>query len=95
MVRRDEGPADIFIFDESDPIRNIGRLAETERRVQPGVRHADDDVGRRGMNGGKGFSRPYARLMNPDAIDDRVGPRKIDVFKNAEALRLFPAMLSS
>ena len=85
LRRLDKRPPNIAVFDEADAVRNPRFLCEAERRVKPAVRHADYNVRLNRMLTVQDAPGALARLMDAHAVDNRIGPRKIDVFEYAEA----------
>ena len=92
VVGGDERPSDIFVFDKPDAVGNPRRSAKTERRVQPRIGYADDQVGLRGVGIRQNFPRFYSCVVYGNAVDHLIGTGKIDILENTEFLRLFIAM---
>ena len=94
LGRFDKGAADIFVLCKTDRIGDPGGLRIADRRVQTGIRHADHHVR---------LDRVLFRQKSPgllsgqtDAcpVNDRIRPRKINVFKDAEAAGNLSAVAS-
>ncbi len=45
LAALDKGAADVFILDEADAVGDAALLRVAERRIQTGIRHADDHIG--------------------------------------------------
>ena len=79
----DEGPADIFVFDQADAVGNPRFPGIAHGGVQTGIRHADDNVRVHRMGFCKDLPCPDPGIMNADTVDDGIRPGKVDIFKNA------------
>ena len=87
LARLDEGPADIAVLDKADPIWNAGSLCEAKRRIEAGIRHADDNIRLDGMLLPEQLAGAQTGCVHRSPLDHRIRAGEIDEFKDAEALR--------
>ena len=73
----DKGPADVPVFNKADAVRDARLPGKAQRGVQAGIGHADDDVRLHRMLQRQIRAGAHPRLVDADALDDRVGPGKI------------------
>ena len=92
MIRRNERPADIFVFDQTDSVGYAGSPAESQRSIQSGIGHADHDIRLRRVRLRQAFTGTEAGRMNGDSVQDRIRPGEIDVFKDAMTRFCFSAV---
>ena len=59
---------DVAVLDESDAVGDAGFRRVAQRRIQPGVRHADDDV-RLERDGASARNLPGALARGSEPID--------------------------
>ena len=88
LVRLDEGAADVAVLDQALAVRDAAGAGETDGRRRAGVGDGDDHVGLDQRLAGQLLAHAVARLRDVDAVDDRIRPREINVFKDAESLPL-------
>jgi len=80
----DEGPSDIMITNNPQLKRQAGSLGVTDRRWDTAVRNWDDDVGGGRVFRGEFSADPFPDLVHALLFDQTVGPREIDIFKDAK-----------
>ena len=68
LTGRNEGSSDILVLQKADSVRNAGLLRITKRRIQTGIRNADDHICLHRMLQRKERARPDSRLMNRSAV---------------------------
>src|SRR3546814_4137774 len=83
--RLDEGAVDIMRADESKLERNAAclRIADGGRGAR--IRHGNDDIRLDRAFDGKLFADALADRIDRGAVDDRIGPREIDMLEDAGA----------
>ena len=82
----DECPPDIFVFDESEFIRDSRLLGISDCRVDSAVRNSDHHIRLHGVLQCEERSRAHPRRVNAATVDHRIGTGKVNVFKNAMSL---------
>ena len=87
----DEGAAGVFVFDQSHLIRQAQLLAVAHGGGEGGVRHADNDIGKRPVffQPGEPPSRLLSHGVDAASLQHAVGTGKIDVFHGAEPVGAF------
>ena len=88
LARHDEGAADVAVLDEAFAVLDAEQLRELQRARAAGVRNRDHDVDVvvRPLAQdllGQLVAHAHAGLVHGDVVDDRVGPREIDVLEDA------------
>ena len=82
LVRGDKGAADVTVLHKALAVRNAGLLGIAHGGIQAGVRHADDHVGVHRVLPGQDAAGLQAGLVDGLPADHRVGPGKVNVFKD-------------
>ena len=68
LAGRNEGSSDILVLQKADSVWNAGLLRITKRRIQTGIRNADDHIRLHRMLQRKERASPDSRLMNRSAV---------------------------
>src|SRR5690348_2538773 len=88
-VRRlDEGATDIVVADDAELEGKSRLVGIADGRWNRGIRNGDDHVCRGGAFLGEFDACAFALLVDIAALDDRIRSREIDVFEDAETMRL-------
>ena len=83
-----EAAADVFVLQEAHAVGNAAFLGVAQGGVDAGVRHADDHVRFHRVFLCEEVAGAEPGLMNRHALDDGVGPGKIDILKHAQGALL-------
>ncbi len=83
LAALNEGAADVFILDEADAVGDAALLRVAERRIQTGIRHADDHIGLHGVLLCQEPACLLAGLVHRAALDDAVRAGEIDELEHA------------
>ena len=92
LARRDEGPANVAVFEEAQAKGDPGRLGVAQGRVQTGVRHPHHQIRLHRVSLCQKHTGFFPGLVDPHPVHDGVGPGKVDVLKDAHGLFRFAAM---
>ena len=93
LARSDKGTADILVLDEADTVGNARRMAVAQRGIQPGVGHPHHHVRLDRVGLGQYLPGPQTGGVDGHPANDRVGPGKVDVLKDAGGGLRFSAVL--
>ena len=79
----DEGAAHVVIADQRLAEGDAGLGGVTDGGGGAGVGNGDDDIGIDGVLARQQAAEVFARFLHGPSEDDGIGPREIDVFKDA------------
>ena len=84
LRRLEKTASDVMVADERHLVRNAGFLGVTHRGTNAAVGHRNDEVGFDVVLARELATHFLPHVVNAVSVDDAVGTREINVFKNAE-----------